>query len=68
VRGSNCVDVPMNVDILIMDHSVLSFSSKEEEIQYWKDLAMQLQSGFAINLLHMFSSLCYMSKKPKMYL
>jgi hypothetical protein len=36
----------MNTDIIIMDQSVLSFGSKEEEIQYWKDLAVQFQSGF----------------------
>ncbi|PNF28726.1 hypothetical protein B7P43_G07775 [Cryptotermes secundus] len=35
----------MNADILIMDQGISSFSSKDEEIQYWKDLAVQFQSG-----------------------
>jgi hypothetical protein len=40
-----------------MDQGISSFGSKDEEIQYWKDLAEQFQSGFVINLLHMYSHL-----------
>lgn len=35
----------MNTDIIVMDQGISSFSSKDEEIQYWKDLAVQFQSG-----------------------
>jgi hypothetical protein len=35
----------MNVDVLIMDQDIPSFSSKDEEIQYWKDLAAQFHQG-----------------------
>jgi hypothetical protein len=38
----------MNADSLIMDQGISSFSSKDEEIQYWKDLAVQFQSGLVI--------------------
>ncbi|KAJ4443911.1 hypothetical protein ANN_05698 [Periplaneta americana] len=35
----------MSTDILIMDQDIPSFSSKDEEILYWKDLAAQLHQG-----------------------
>jgi hypothetical protein len=38
----------MNTDILIMDEGIPSFNSKDEEIQYWKDLAVQFQTGLVV--------------------
>lgn len=43
--GYECVALSMNTDIPIMDEGIPSFASKDEEIQYWKDLAVQFQTG-----------------------
>jgi hypothetical protein len=46
--GYECVALFMNTDILIMDEGIPSFDSKDEEIQYWKDLALQFQAGLVV--------------------
>jgi hypothetical protein len=43
--GYECVALFMNTNILIMDEGIPSFNSKDEEIQYWKDLAVKFQTG-----------------------
>ena len=48
--GDECVALSMNTDIPIMDEGIPSFASKDEEIQYWKDLAVQFQTGLVIYL------------------
>lgn len=48
--GYEHVALSMNTDILIMDEGSPSFASKDEEIQYWKDLAVQFQTGLVIYL------------------
>jgi len=46
--GYECVALFMNTNILIMDEGIPSFNSKDEEIQYWKDLAVKFQTGLVV--------------------
>jgi len=46
--GYEYVVLFMNTNILIMDEGIPSFNSKDEEIQYWKDLAVQFQTGLVV--------------------
>jgi hypothetical protein len=47
-----------------MDQDIPSFSSKDEEIQYWKDLAAQFHQGLASFLFLIKQPYYCVNKKP----